>query len=115
MELQRNTQILQPLFESNCRGHSVDEIIEAIEQKIPPISGVPIRILWNPSPKVTPFLLAETVQEREQIRLEVNGDLRMVTVDRVESVRPTLLSLLNNAQKRVVQSVSYPNHASMRH
>lgn len=108
LELARKESILQPLFENNCRGHSFKEITEAIEQLMPPIPGVPIRILWNPSPKVTPFLLAETWRQKQEAKLEINNDLRMVTVYEKSSIQSALKNLFNNAEQEITQTVSYP-------
>lgn len=106
---------LQPIFESNCSGHTVDEVIEAIEQKCPPMPGMPIMILWNPGSKVTPLLLMETWKQKTEAKLEINNDLRTVKVSDKGSIRSSLLNLFNNAQERVEQSISYPGTSIMRH
>lgn len=111
LELQRNQNILQPLFDNNCRGHSVDEIAAAIEDVIPPIQGVPVQFLWNPSPRVTPFLFAETFREREEARLEINNDLRKIICFDVPSIKSKLLSLLNSAEQPDTAKVFYPWHS----
>lgn len=115
LELARRESILQPLFVNNCRGHSVDEIADAIEAKVPPLPGIPVKLLWNPSPRVSPYLLAESWRERADAQLETNGDLRTVTVHDISSVRTSLLNLLNNAQNRTEQSISHPGKPVMQH
>lgn len=92
---------LQQLYEKNCRGHTLEEITEAIEQKIPPMPGVPIKILWNPGSKVTPYLLAETPAQRAAARVELQQDLRTVIVDEKSEVKVKILWLLNNAAPKL--------------
>ena len=105
--------ILQRLWEGNCHGHRLQDIVEAVEQSMPPIPGVAIRALWNPSPRVTPMLLAESPYDRERASIEVNNDLRKVTIYRVEDVKVSLENLLNNSVEQIISSVSYPD-ASIR-
>lgn len=107
VELARKESILQEFFLNNCRGHEFDEITEAIEQTIPPIPGVPIKILWNPSPKVTPYLLAETKAEREEIELAINNDLRSITVRTKADIKTSLKALFNNTAPETINIVSY--------
>lgn len=106
-ELNDKHSYLQEFFINNCRGHLFSEIVEAIEQTIPPIPGVPIKILWNPSPRVTPYLLAETNKEREDLQLAVNNDLRTVTVRQKADIKNSLLGLLNNTVQEKPTIVSY--------
>lgn len=101
--------ILQRLWQANCHGHAFHEIVEAIEQKIPPIEGVAIKALWNPSPKVTPFLLAETWRDRAEAHLEVNNDLRYVNIFKKEDVATSIKALLNNSQDEDIVLKSYPS------
>lgn len=103
--------ILQRLWEGNCHGHQFEEILAAIEDYMPPIPGVAIKVLWNPSPRVTPMLLAESPYDREQAQMKVNNDLRMVTIYRKEDVKVSLQNLLNNSVERIISSVSYPDAA----
>lgn len=107
LELARKESILQGYFQNNCRGHEFDEITEAIEQTIPPIPGVPIKILWNPSPKVTPYLLAETAAERAELELAINNDLRTITVRTKDDIRPSLTALFNNTAQETIKIVSH--------
>ena len=116
MEYEREMQgrpdpILQRLWESNCHGHKFEEILAAVEDSMPPIPGVAIRVLWNPSPRVTPMLLAESPYDREKASIEVNNDLRKVTIYRKEDVKVSLENLLNNSVERIIRSVSYPDAA----
>lgn len=115
LELARGESILQPLFQNNCRGHDLDMIADAIEAKMPPIPGMPIRILWNPSPRVTPLLLAEGDYEKLRKAIETTNDLRTVTIDDISGIRLGLVNLFSNAQIRVEQSISLPNSPVMRH
>lgn len=112
LELARGQSILEPLFRNNCRGHSLLEISAAIENLIPPLTGMPIRILWNPSPKVTQYLMPETWRQRMEAELAMNGDLRYVTVRDKADVMTELKSLFNNAEPEITQTVSYPNVGS---
>lgn len=114
-QLAYGEKYFQDLFMNNCRGHTVDEIIEAIEQKVPPIPGMPIRMLWNPGSKVTPFLLMESWRQKAEAQLDINNDLRTVTVDKIENVRTGLVDLFNNAIVRPEQSISYPGKAVLKH
>lgn len=100
--------ILQRLWEGNCHGHPIDQIIEGIEQLMPPMPGIALKILWNPSPRVTPFLLAETNRERTEAQLSVNNDLRWCLVMDKSQIRDRVLSLVNNSTERVIQSISRP-------
>jgi len=111
----RPDAILQRLWEANCHGHRVDEIIEAIEEKMPPIPGVAVKILWNPSPRVTPYLLAETDVARRAAMLEVNNDLRACLVTEKRDVREKVYALVNNSVDRVERSMSLNGAAARRH
>jgi len=112
MELARGQSILQPLFINNCRGHSLQEITEAIENLSPPLPGMPIRILWNPSPKVTQFLRAETFRERQEAEIQINNDLRCITVHDKADIKTALKNLFNNAEQDITNTVFYPNISS---
>jgi len=112
LELARGQSILQPLFVNNCRGHSFQEIVAAIENMVPPIPGIPIKIMWNPSPKVTQYLQAETWRERAALELEISQDLRFVTVHDVASIKTSLKGLFNNTQQEITNTVFYPTIGS---
>jgi hypothetical protein len=112
LELARGQSILQPLFVNNCRGHSLREIAEAIENLSPPMPGLPIRILWNPSPKVTKFLRSETWREKAEAELEIKNDLRTITVHDKASIKTSLIALFNNTQMETSTMVSYQNIGS---
>lgn len=99
---------LQSIFDNNCRGHTVDEIAESLEQIMPPLSGVPIQLLWNPSPKVREFLRAEIWREREQARLDIVNDLRKIICFSIEEIKPKLRILLNSAEEPDTAKVFYP-------
>lgn len=102
---------LNRLWENNCKGHSIDDIVEAIEQLCPPETGIPIKILWNPGTKVTPYLLAETPAQRAQLRMEAQQDLRTVLVSEKTQVRLSILYLLNNTVSKPQASLSLPGAA----
>lgn len=112
LEMSRGQSILQPLFVNNCRGHSFTEIVEAIENIIPPISGVPIKILWNPSPKVTEYLRAESLKERQALSVEINNDLRYTTVYEKSNIQTALKNLFNNTVPEITHTIFYPNIGS---
>lgn len=95
------------LYENNCRGHSIEDIVEAIEQLAPPEVGVPIKILWNPGTKVTPYLLAETPAQREQAKMELQQDLRTIVVSDRSQVKMSILYLLNNTVEFIPSSLSF--------
>lgn len=101
--------ILERLWQSNCHGHPFSEIVEAIEQKIPPMPGIAIKVLWNPSPRVTPFLLQDHWRDRAEAHLETNVDLRYVTIFRKEDIASSIKILLNNSQEEDLKVVSYPS------
>lgn len=101
---------LKGIWDANCRGHSIEDIIEAIEQQIPPEAGVPIKVLWNPGVKITPYLFSETPAQRAQARMELQQDLRTVVINDKEQIKLSILYLLNNtAQKQ--PSLSMPGEA----
>lgn len=100
--------ILQRLWESNCQGHPLEEIISVIEESMAPIPGIAVKILWNPSPRVTDFLFAETNKQRREAELHVNQDLRWTIVYSKAEVRQRIEFLVNNSWDKIVKSISYP-------
>ena len=116
LEAQRGDPILQPIYMKNCKGHSLEEITSVIEEKCPPLPEIPVRILWNPSPKVTPLLLADSQRDRWESNLDKNNDLRWVTIYEKEKILSSLKTLFNTATTEYVEhSVSYSNGSVIRH
>jgi hypothetical protein len=106
--------ILQRLWDSNCHGHTFTDIVEAIEQKMPPVNGIAVKVLWNPSPKITPMLLADSWRDKADAHLETNNDLRFVTIFRKEDIAISIKHLLNNSQEEDIKVVSYPGIPELR-
>lgn len=118
MEVEREQQgrsdpILQNLWNNNCHGHSPEEIISSIEETMPPDphAGIYLKMLWNPSPKVTPYLLSETNIERKENELHVSSDLRWTVARKKEEIRQRFYYLINNSADRLAQSISRPGQA----
>lgn len=87
---------LQRWYNENCRGHSLDEIVEAIEQTQPPLPGIPIRVMWNPATKVAQYMRAESPSERRQAQMDLQSDVRATVIHQRGDVRQAIVFMLNN-------------------
>lgn len=108
LKVEAHKHSLQRWYEENCRGHTLDEIVEAIEQTVPPLPGVPIRIMWNPASNILAYMQAETLEERRRAQLDIQSQVRAVNVYQTADVRRSVLTILQNTVATPQPGVSYP-------
>ena len=102
---------LQRWYNENCRGHTLDEIVEAIEQTIPPLPGLPIRIMWNPATKVAGYMREENPAEKARLKMDIASQVRALNVYQKSDIRQAILILFNNTVQKAPALVSYPGAA----
>lgn len=111
LKVEAQKHSLQRWYNENCRGHSMAEIVEAIEQSVPPLPGLPIRIMWNPATQVVAYMQAESPEEKRRLKMDIQSQVRTINVYQKAEIKTAILTILNNTIEETPASVSYPGSA----
>ncbi len=96
LEVEMSKHSLQRWYEDNCRGHTLEDVVTGIEELLPPIPGVPIRIMWNPATQVMAYMFAETTELRRQLKMDIATSVRAINVYAKADIRQSIVTMLNN-------------------